>query len=45
MLLRILLFDRANATFGRFRGHKADVFLVHSSIDFLWFLSLAEFDL
>ena len=27
------------------RGHEADVFPGHSSIDFLWFLSLTEFDL
>ena len=27
------------------RGHEVDVFPMHSSIDFLWFLSLTEFDL
>ena len=29
----------------RLRVHEADVFPVHSSIDFLWFLYLSEFDL
>ena len=44
MLWRILVFDRAN-DLCRLRGHEADVFPVHSSIDILWSLSLTEFDL
>ena len=44
MLWRILVFDRAN-DLCRLRDHEADVFPVHSSIDFLWSLSLTEFDL